>query len=535
MKKIISVLLVAALIFSLSAVPSFAVSEEEDITEYLVSKILAFEEVIDVEKYGYTAENQGELIELVRSLRYKYASLFCFKDVTELSLNGSNVTSLTLEYNYGEKEKAFVEKYANDNFLSNIKEDWSDLEKVLYIHDTMCMAFQYDVDLYKPELSETVARDIYQMFTRGRGVCQAYSQVYQYLMEKLGIECKLIASAKANHEWNAVKLDGKWYHIDVTQDDPVIGIDASIAELDMAGSVNYGYFLVSDKNIYDKDSHGSHYNWYCLDGENVVCDSDVFYDEYDFKYSATAYAPIGDDWYFSVVNNETLEIRKTADFKKSSVEFSIPAKWDSYQENSYYPGCFTGLASKGNWLFYNTDSEIMAYNVSTKAVKTLATIEKLKERTDINFINSDTIPANVHIYGSRVLNNNIYVQISLEPADTAYYTAEFDICDYGHIEETGFIVTTKPSKENSGTKENRCKVCGDLIETENIPPLGDTLAGDCNNDGEIDAADLALLKKYIAGLTSEGTGFDCNSDGYVNATDLALLKKFIAGLISSFV
>jgi hypothetical protein len=53
---------------------------------------------------------------------------------------------------------------------------------------------------------------------------------------------------------------------------------------------------------------------------------------------------------------------------------------------------------------------------------------------------------------------------------------------------------------------------------------------DCNDDGEINTTDLAVLKLYLAGLGDVGDGADCNEDGEINTTDLAALKLYLAGL-----
>jgi hypothetical protein len=59
--------------------------------------------------------------------------------------------------------------------------------------------------------------------------------------------------------------------------------------------------------------------------------------------------------------------------------------------------------------------------------------------------------------------------------------------------------------------------------------------GDVNGDGSVDAADLALLKKVISGLTPIDNEDVKNPDvdlsgGKPNAADLAALKKKIVGL-----
>ena len=42
------------------------------------------------------------------------------------------------------------------------------------------------------------------------------------------------------HAWNLVQLDGQWYHLDVTWNDPLP---------DRGNEVRYGYFLVSDTHL----------------------------------------------------------------------------------------------------------------------------------------------------------------------------------------------------------------------------------------------------------------------------------------------
>ncbi len=55
-------------------------------------------------------------------------------------------------------------------------------------------------------------------------VCDGYSHAFQMVMRKLKIPCRFVtgSSGGVGHAWNMVKLSGKWYHIDVTFDDPII-------------------------------------------------------------------------------------------------------------------------------------------------------------------------------------------------------------------------------------------------------------------------------------------------------------------------
>ena len=57
------------------------------------------------------------------------------------------------------------------------------------------------------------------LILRGYGVCDGYSKAFVLMCKAAGIPVYRIAND--NHAWNAVKLDGKWYFIDCTWDDPI--------------------------------------------------------------------------------------------------------------------------------------------------------------------------------------------------------------------------------------------------------------------------------------------------------------------------
>lgn len=62
-----------------------------------------------------------------------------------------------------------------------------------------------------------------------------------YLAQLLGYDCICVTGdSDGVHMWNAVKLNGKWYLLDLTWDD-VYG--------EQHGSLNYEYFLTNEKNM----------------------------------------------------------------------------------------------------------------------------------------------------------------------------------------------------------------------------------------------------------------------------------------------
>jgi hypothetical protein len=85
----------------------------------------------------------------------------------------------------------------------------------------------------------------YSALSFGTGICGAYARAMLMLCEAAGIPCRLVlgeadggTSGWTRHAWNLVQIDGSWYHMDVTFDDPV-GVTV----------LRYNYFNVTDEDL----------------------------------------------------------------------------------------------------------------------------------------------------------------------------------------------------------------------------------------------------------------------------------------------
>ncbi len=117
--------------------------------------------------------------------------------------------------------------------------------KLKVFHDYICL----NNDFVK---EEGFNQTIYGGFVKGTIQCEGYAKTMQYLCDMAGIESMVIVgSNEANdtHAWNVVKVDGEWYNLDCTWDDPIL------TEVDKT-NVRYRYFLVPDEWIHNK----SHFN-----------------------------------------------------------------------------------------------------------------------------------------------------------------------------------------------------------------------------------------------------------------------------------
>lgn len=115
--------------------------------------------------------------------------------------------------------------------------------------DGQPLNFYFDVSVHSPYV---LTRDGYDH----RGVCQAYAGLFQKFADKTGINVIYVTGtgyssdgSSEDHAWNKVEVDGQWYNLDVTWNDPTTG---ALSEPIVSGLESDPlYFLVSDANFKD--------------------------------------------------------------------------------------------------------------------------------------------------------------------------------------------------------------------------------------------------------------------------------------------
>lgn len=130
-------------------------------------------------------------------------------------------------------------KQKADSVLAEAKKRSSDYERLKYIHDYISENCKYTIT-GTPEASYEKRAD--GVLLEGKALCVGYSKAMMYFSQELGIPCICVEGiANEEHMWNMVQLEGSWYHLDMTWDDPVTS--------DGSNYTRYDYFLVSDSTI----------------------------------------------------------------------------------------------------------------------------------------------------------------------------------------------------------------------------------------------------------------------------------------------
>ena len=130
-------------------------------------------------------------------------------------------------------------------------------EQLLYIHDWLTLNNRYNSAAMAVEDKTNTNRlpwtPLSALTDADDPVCEGYASAFKLVCDELGIPCLYVvgygwaANAWGRHAWNMVRLDGEWYGVDATYDDPT-GAGASGP---VSGSERHEYFLVGAKTITD--------------------------------------------------------------------------------------------------------------------------------------------------------------------------------------------------------------------------------------------------------------------------------------------
>lgn len=124
--------------------------------------------------------------------------------------------------------------------IVSLLDGYTNYEKIRFLHNWMIDTFKYDQNHTNKNMY-----NVYGAFADGNIVCEGYARAFKYILDGLGIESILVSGTATNsageeetHMWNYIRLDGRWYAVDITWDDPIISNGGTLTE-----ELRYKYFL----------------------------------------------------------------------------------------------------------------------------------------------------------------------------------------------------------------------------------------------------------------------------------------------------
>lgn len=362
--------------------------------------LLAMQSTIDLSAMSVT---RAEVKNAMAALIYSEPELFYLKSQYEMSTVEDKVMSVSPQYTCTQSEmevKRQEYQAALGVIVAGAPTDGSDFDKILYLHDYFVANYTYDYDL--------VIRDAYTFFAEGKGVCQAYMLGLIAAARELGVESIPVTSDVMKHAWNLVKIDGAWYHVDVTWDDTV----------SLPTQVSYTYFLQSDAGLNAIDASrplvDRHREWTAA--EAAVND---LYDQAAFRAAQTPIVKYAGVYYCAAATQDLSggvrgQILSGTTVTAMTHLTDVTGGYWLAGGNRFYTDCYTDLIVHGNYLYYHSGNSISRIALSGGASQTVHLATGLS--------------GTASIYGFLGVQNGVLHYILADsPIDTTYRTAAWQM------------------------------------------------------------------------------------------------------------
>lgn len=185
---------------------------ELSIEEYLKKSWNERKTEIDIESYQLTSEQMNTIVFNIHYENPEYYYVLLDNGFVDENKDGIIET--------------YIQKYPLDR-SAELEEEWkivedkvqackTDLEKALVVHDHLCETITYTEQLGRS------AHDIEGAILEKKAVCEGYALAFKFYMNRLNIPCNVVSGMASGgpHAWNQVQIDGQWYMVDATFDDP---------------------------------------------------------------------------------------------------------------------------------------------------------------------------------------------------------------------------------------------------------------------------------------------------------------------------
>ena len=154
--------------------------------------------------------------------------------------NGSEANYFTDEFSSESQVRSAINSIEQVKNTLVSRRTGNTYEDIKMVHDYLVDNIEYDTSLSKDNIY-----DVYGALINRVAVCEGYARSFKYILDEMGVPCVLVIGTGTNsrgeterHAWNYVEIDGNWYAVDCTWDDPVVVGGGNLPQ-----SSKYKYFL----------------------------------------------------------------------------------------------------------------------------------------------------------------------------------------------------------------------------------------------------------------------------------------------------
>lgn len=199
--------------------------------------------VQDVQTYVNSDQNLGNINNLI----HPYNS---FKNIQVTVTNYGKIT-IKVNHIYTKEQIDYVNSQIENFIKNNINTSMSDQDKIKAFHDYIANNTRYDQSVKTVEDKLALSSyNAYGLLVNHKAICGGYTDALAIYLNMLGYTNYRVATNE--HIWNLVNINGTYYHIDLTWDDPVTSNGSD--------QLLHDYFLISNATLHQKDPNEHNFN-----------------------------------------------------------------------------------------------------------------------------------------------------------------------------------------------------------------------------------------------------------------------------------
>lgn len=162
----------------------------------------------------------------------------------ETEIDSIGKVQLQVIHAYTKEQITMIEEKINELYPLLVNDNLGQKENIKNIHDYIINNSKYDSDRSDNNIIKYKSDIAYGPLFEGYAVCGGYSDLMELFLEKMNIKSFKVSTK--SHVWNAVLLGDKWYHLDLTWDDPVAtdGLDY----------LEHKYFLIETEQLISQET-----------------------------------------------------------------------------------------------------------------------------------------------------------------------------------------------------------------------------------------------------------------------------------------
>lgn len=168
--------------------------------------------------------NNGEGFKETISLLNNFVHPYNSSNNIKLTYGGDYTIGISINKAYSNDDITAINGIVDKVIKEKLNNNMPTREKIKIIHDYIIDNAEYDKLKYENKNDTTYkSNTAYGVLVQGYGTCNGYADAMAIFLDKLNIINYKISNSE--HIWNLVYLDGKWYHLDLTWDDPISDVN----------------------------------------------------------------------------------------------------------------------------------------------------------------------------------------------------------------------------------------------------------------------------------------------------------------------